>query len=155
MTQASTTPLPLAGIRVIDVATVIAAPYCAGILGEFGAEVLKVEHPVSGDLGRSATPAVTDPKGRQVGATFLRNNLGKQSIGIDLKSERGRELVLALAGKVDIFAENFSRRSPRPNGPRLRGGFRACTEHRVHVCERLWPGSTVPVLRLASAGFGR
>jgi crotonobetainyl-CoA:carnitine CoA-transferase CaiB-like acyl-CoA transferase len=41
--------LPLTGIRVIDVATVIAAPYCAGILGEFGAEVLKVEHPIGGD----------------------------------------------------------------------------------------------------------
>ena len=46
------TPLPLAGIRVIDVATVIAAPYAACILGEFGAEVLKVEHPIGGDVAR-------------------------------------------------------------------------------------------------------
>ena len=52
--------LPLTGIRVIDVATVIAAPYCAGILGEFGAEVLKVEHPVGGDVCRhfGTRPAV-------------------------------------------------------------------------------------------------
>jgi len=49
--------LPLAGIRVIDVATVIAAPYCATVLGEFGAEVLKVEHPLGGDvLRRFGTP---------------------------------------------------------------------------------------------------
>ena len=44
--------LPLSGIRVIDVATVIAGPYCAGILGEFGADVLKVEHPIGGDICR-------------------------------------------------------------------------------------------------------
>ena len=49
MTDRKKVELPLAGIRVIDVATVIAGPYCAGILGEFGAEVLKVEHPIGGD----------------------------------------------------------------------------------------------------------
>ena len=52
------TALPLAGIRVVDVATVIAAPYCAAILGEFGAEVIKVEHPVGGDpCRRFGTPS--------------------------------------------------------------------------------------------------
>ncbi|MBO9375039.1 MAG: CoA transferase, partial [Chloroflexus sp.] len=45
----TTTTLPLAGIRVIDAATVIAAPFCATLLGEFGADVLKVEHPIGGD----------------------------------------------------------------------------------------------------------
>ena len=48
-TEPAETPLPLAGIRVIDAATVIAAPYSACILGEFGAEVIKVENPVGGD----------------------------------------------------------------------------------------------------------
>ena len=52
MDPQSSNELPLTGIRVIDVATVIAAPYCASILGEFGAEVLKVEHPVGGDACR-------------------------------------------------------------------------------------------------------
>ena len=49
MTDDTRVRRPLEGIRVIDVATIIAAPYCASILGEFGAEVLKVEHPVGGD----------------------------------------------------------------------------------------------------------
>lgn len=82
-------------------------PYATQLLARLGAEVIKVEHPVTGDLGRSSTPAIHDPNGRQVGATFLRNNLGKRSIGIDLKSKAGQELVLQLAEKVDFFAENF------------------------------------------------
>ena len=98
---------PLSGIRVLALEQMQAMPYATQLLARLGADVLKVEHPISGDLGRSATPAISDPQGRQVGATFLRNNLGKKSIGIDLKSERGRELVLSLAGNVDIFAENF------------------------------------------------
>jgi formyl-CoA transferase len=52
-------------------------------------------------------PAMADPQGRRVGATFLRNNLNKRSVGIDLKDPRGRELVLRLAGEVDVVAENF------------------------------------------------
>ena len=77
------------------------------MLARLGAEVVKVEHPVHGESGRASTPAMLDPEGRKVGATYLRNNLNKRSLGIDLKSPEGRELFLALAGRFDVVAENF------------------------------------------------
>src|SRR5271169_976682 len=83
-----------------------ALPYATQLLARLGADVVKVEPP-SGDLGRGATPAMTDPEGRRVGATFLRNNLGKRSVCVNLKHPRGRELVLDMAPKFDVFAENF------------------------------------------------
>src|SRR5882672_10846951 len=84
-----------------------ALPYATQMLARLGAEVVKVEHPVHGESGRASTPAMLDPEGRKVGATYLRNNLNKQSLGIDLKSPEGRELFLALAGRFDVVAENF------------------------------------------------
>ena len=72
--------LPLDGIRVIDVATVIAAPYCASILGEFGAEVLKVEHPVGGDACRH----FGTPTSRGDTLTWLSEARNKKSVTIDL-----------------------------------------------------------------------
>ncbi len=84
-----------------------ALPYATQLLGRLGAEVVKIESPGTGDLGRSASPAMTDPDGRPVGATFLRNNLSKRSIVIDLKQPAGRDLVLRLAPRFDVVAENF------------------------------------------------
>ena len=98
---------PLDGIRILAVEQMQALPYATQMLARLGAEVVKVEHPASGESGRSSAPAIDDPKGRKVGVTFLRNNLNKKSLGIDIKSEKGRELVLKLASKFDIFAENF------------------------------------------------
>jgi formyl-CoA transferase len=54
---------------------------------------VKVEHPRDGESGAVRSPAMTDPDGRRAGATFLRNNLDKRSVGIDLKNPKGRELV--------------------------------------------------------------
>lgn len=98
---------PLDGIRILALEQMQALPYATQLLARLGAEVVKVEHPVHGDLGRGSQPAMKDPDGRNLGATFLRNNLNKRSIGIDLKSDAGRELVLSLAPKFDIVAENF------------------------------------------------
>ena len=66
-----------------------------------------VPHPVDGESGRGAQPAMTDPTGRPAGATFLRNNLNKRSVGIDLKHPEGRELFLGLCAGFDVVAENF------------------------------------------------
>ncbi len=84
-----------------------ALPYATQLLARLGAEVVKVEHPVHGESGRGAAPAMTDPQGRAVGSTFLRNNLGKRSVGIDLKAPEGRDLFLRLAANFDVVAENF------------------------------------------------
>lgn len=98
---------PLEGIRVLAAEQMQALPFATQLLARLGAEVIKVEHPTAGDSGRGALPAITDPQGRQVGATFLRNNLNKRSVGIDLKHPRGRELFIELAGRFDVVGENF------------------------------------------------
>ncbi len=98
---------PLDGIRVLAAEQMQALPFATQLLARLGAEVVKVEHPVDGESGRGALPAMTDPEGRLVGATFLRNNLNKRSVGLDLKSSEGRELFLELAGNFDVVAENF------------------------------------------------
>jgi crotonobetainyl-CoA:carnitine CoA-transferase CaiB-like acyl-CoA transferase len=98
---------PLDGVRILAAEQMQALPFATQLLGRLGAEVVKVEHPVGGESGRGALPAMTDPQGRQVGATFLRNNLSKRSVGIDLKHPRGRELFVELAGRFDVVAENF------------------------------------------------
>ncbi len=100
-------PKPLAGIRILALEQMQALPFGTQLLARLGAEVVKIESPGSGDLGRGSLPAMVDPQGRSVGATFLRNNLSKRSIAIDLKSEAGRQLVLDLAPHFDVVAENF------------------------------------------------
>ncbi|WP_106401662.1 CaiB/BaiF CoA transferase family protein [Actinocorallia populi] len=103
MTQGGTRPLD--GIRVLALEQMQALPYATQLLARLGAEVVKIEPP-AGDSGRGSLPAVTDPEGRRVGATFLRNNLGKSSVCVDLKNPRGRELVLEMAPRFDVIAEN-------------------------------------------------
>jgi crotonobetainyl-CoA:carnitine CoA-transferase CaiB-like acyl-CoA transferase len=98
---------PLDGIRVLAAEQMQALPYATQMLARLGAEVVKVEHPVHGESGRASTPSMLDPSGRAVGATYLRNNLGKRSAGIDLKTPEGRELFLALVPRFDVIAENF------------------------------------------------
>jgi len=97
---------PLDGVRILAIEQMQALPYATQLLARLGAEVVKVENPQGGDLGRGSQPAMTDPHGRTVGATFLRNNLNKRSVCIDLKSDAGRRLVLDLAPRFDVVAEN-------------------------------------------------
>jgi crotonobetainyl-CoA:carnitine CoA-transferase CaiB-like acyl-CoA transferase len=98
--------LPLEGIRVLALEQLQSMPVATQLLARFGAEVIKVEPIGRGDLGRGSLPAAVDPDGRRVGATFLRSNAGKRSICIDASTSWGRQLVLDLAKKVDVFAEN-------------------------------------------------
>ena len=97
---------PLDGVRVLALEQMQALPWCTQLLARLGADVVKVEHPKGGDSGRGSLPAMADPEGRLVGATFLRNNLNKRSITVNLKSDEGRQLVLDLAPRFDIVAEN-------------------------------------------------
>jgi crotonobetainyl-CoA:carnitine CoA-transferase CaiB-like acyl-CoA transferase len=98
--------LPLSGVRILALEQMQALPYATQLLAHLGADVVKVEPPGGGDSGRGALPAMTDPSGRGVGATFLRNNLGKRSVCVNLKDPRGRDLVLSLAKRFDVVAEN-------------------------------------------------
>jgi crotonobetainyl-CoA:carnitine CoA-transferase CaiB-like acyl-CoA transferase len=97
---------PLHGVSVLAIEQMQALPFATQLLGRLGADVVKIESPRGGDQGRSATPFMVDPAGRNVGATFLRNNLNKRSVCVDLKTPKGRELVLALAPHFDVVAEN-------------------------------------------------
>ena len=100
-------PRPLSGIRVLAAEQMAALPFATQLMARLGAEVVKVEHPVTGDSGRLSEPAIEDPDGLAVGATFLRNNLNKRSVAIDLKSAEGVELFCRLAPRFDVVCENF------------------------------------------------
>ena len=100
-------PPPLDGVRVLAIEQMQAMPFATQLLAHLGAEVVKVEHPRDGESGRAAAPSLRDVDGRSVGATYLRNNLSKRSIGIDLKHPDGVALVRRLAPRFDVLAENF------------------------------------------------
>ena len=98
---------PLADVRILAVEQMQAIPYATQLLAHLGADVVKIEDPVHGESGRASRPAVRDADGRDVGATYLRNNLGKRSLTLDIRSAEGRDLFLRLAPHFDVIAENF------------------------------------------------
>src|SRR3954462_6871105 len=97
---------PLEGLRVIDAGTRISAPFCAGLLGELGAEVIKVEQPGSGDFMREIGPFVdTDEGGYSL--FWAVEGRGRRSVTLDLRQERGQRLFRDLAATADVVCENF------------------------------------------------
>ena len=94
---------PLQGARVLDVTTSIAGPYCAQILAALGADVVKVERPDTGDDGRAWGPPFWDGEGTM----FLSANAGKRSLGLSLRDPRGRDALLRLAGRADVFLQSL------------------------------------------------
>jgi alpha-methylacyl-CoA racemase len=99
--------LPLADVRVLDLSRLLPGGFCSLLLADYGADVLKVEDTGAGDYVRWAPPFVegADPSARS--ALFLALNRNKRSIRIDLKSESGREVLLALARDHDVVLESF------------------------------------------------
>lgn len=95
---------PLDGIRVVDLSRILAGPYCTQFLGEMGADVIKVEPPEHGDDTRTWGPPFL-PGGEAV--YFQAANRNKRGIALDLKSERGRDLVRYLVDEADVVVENF------------------------------------------------
>jgi len=93
---------PLAGVRVLELGTMYAAPTAGRMLRDFGARVIKVEDPATGDYARHWTP---QKDGLSLG--FSRLNASKQSVGIDLREPDGRDLVRRLAATVDVVVESF------------------------------------------------
>jgi len=94
---------PLTGTRVLDVTTSIAGPYCAQILSAFGADVVKVERPDTGDDGRAWGP----PFWNGEGTMFLSANAGKRSLALSLRDPRGREALLRLVDTADVFLQSL------------------------------------------------
>jgi crotonobetainyl-CoA:carnitine CoA-transferase CaiB-like acyl-CoA transferase len=110
MTVESTRPPPLAGIRVLDLSRVLAGPWAGQLLGDLGADVVKVERPEVGDDTRSwGPPWLKDSQGRDTrdAAYFLCTNRNKRSIAIDIAAPEGQALVRELAAKADVLLENF------------------------------------------------
>jgi succinyl-CoA:(S)-malate CoA-transferase subunit A len=94
----------MAGIRVLDVGTFLAGPHAASILGEFGAEVLKIEHPIAGDpMRRFGTPT----NRHDATLAWLTEARNRKSVTIDLRQEEGVNVFLKLAAKSDVVIENF------------------------------------------------
>ncbi|HXY43484.1 MAG TPA: CaiB/BaiF CoA-transferase family protein [Acidimicrobiales bacterium] len=105
---------PLAGIRVIDVGTRISAPFCAGLLGELGADVIKVELPGEGDFMRTMGPFVQAGGGAQApevpevySLSWAVEGRGRRGVTCDLRHPEGKELFTRLVSTADVLCENF------------------------------------------------
>ena len=104
----STRALPLDGITVIDITRVVAGPYCAQMLADLGATVIKVEHPSDPDYVRSFPPRLHGADGRDAGSGyFAQYNRHKLGVSLDLKHAEGKRLLRELAAKADVLIENF------------------------------------------------
>lgn len=95
--------LPLAGIRVLDLSRVLAGPMCGMVFGDFGAEVIKVEHPTRGDDTRDSGLRV----GKTETAYFNSMNRNKRSVTLDLQKPEAVQIVLDLARQCDVVIQNF------------------------------------------------
>lgn len=93
---------PLEGIKVLDLTRVLAGPYCTMLLGDLGAEIIKVEVPVKGDDSRHFGPYQNGES-----AYFMSLNRNKMSMTLNLKTEKGKNLLRNLVKKVDVLVENF------------------------------------------------
>jgi crotonobetainyl-CoA:carnitine CoA-transferase CaiB-like acyl-CoA transferase len=97
---------PLAGVRVLDLGTRIAAPFCAGLLGEQGAEVIKIEQPGTGDFMREIGPFVETADGPH-SLFWAVEGRGRKSVTLDLRRSEGQDLFRRLAATADVVVENF------------------------------------------------
>lgn len=100
----------LAGLRVLDLTHYLAGPYATKLMAGFGAEVIKVERPTTGDRARGFGPFVKHEPNPETSIPFLFLNTGKQSITLNLKSEVGKDIFKRLARDADVVVENFSPR---------------------------------------------
>ena len=136
----------LAGLRVIDVSTILAGPLCCQILGDYGAEVIKIEHPERGDGMRGHGPAKDG-----VPLWWKEISRNKRTVGLSLSDPDGAEVFLRLVETADVLVENFRPGHPGALGPRPRGAARERNPGLVIVRVTGF-GQTGPYA--ARAGFG-
>ncbi|MGH6859538.1 MAG: CaiB/BaiF CoA transferase family protein [Phyllobacterium sp.] len=97
---------PLEGIRILDMTSVLMGPYATAILGDMGADIIKIE-PAGGDILRNAGAT----RGGSMGGIFLHSNIGKRSVVLDLKKDGGREALLRIAGTCDVLFYNIRQKA--------------------------------------------
>ena len=100
-------PMPLEGIRVIDWTIWQQGPVCTAMLGDLGAEMIKIEDRVGGDPGRGIVKISGVDIEDRPNFYFEANNRNKQGMTLDLKHPEAREIVYKLAAKSDVFVQNF------------------------------------------------
>ena len=96
---------PLAGIKVVDMTEALAGPYCAMLLGDLGADVIKVERPGDGDQARGWGPPFLEGES----AYFLSVNRNKRSVALDIKQPQDLAVLQTLIGRADVFLTNNPR----------------------------------------------
>ena len=101
------------GVRVVEVATHVFVPSAAAVLSDFGAHVIKIEHPVTGDPYRHLHTATLGVDGRPVNVKIEHANRGKRSVGLDIKHPDGHALLLRLIERADVFVTNLRPRALR------------------------------------------
>lgn len=97
----------LSGIRVLDMSRILAGPFCTMLLGDFGADVIKIERPVVGDDTRHWGPPYAGTPADLMSAYYLSVNRNKRSVTLNLKSAQGQAIIRELATTADIIVENF------------------------------------------------
>jgi crotonobetainyl-CoA:carnitine CoA-transferase CaiB-like acyl-CoA transferase len=103
-----TADAPLKGLKVLELARILAGPWIGQTLADLGAEVIKIESPEGDDTRRWGPPWIS-ARGEEAAAYFHACNRGKRSVVLDLKTEEGREAARRLAGEADVLIENFKR----------------------------------------------
>ncbi len=98
-------PLPLAGLRILDLSRVLSGPYCTMLLADMGADVVKIEVPGEGDLTRGKGDPESEARGGQ--PVFFDLNRNKKSLTLNLKSESGKEIFKRLVASADVVVENY------------------------------------------------
>src|SRR5512137_813578 len=94
---------PLQGIRILDLSRLLPGPYCTMLLADLGAEVIKIETPGLGDYMRMIPPFIEDKAtGESIGAAYLMVNRNKQSVALNFRNARGKELFFKLVRNVDV-----------------------------------------------------
>ncbi|QOD04452.1 CaiB/BaiF CoA-transferase family protein [Pseudarthrobacter sp. BIM B-2242] len=101
--EPTATPLPLDGIKIVDFTQVFMGPSCTQMLGDYGADIIKVERPGAGDISRNSFP----DKDGQDNPIFLSINRNKRSVSIDTRTEEGRNVLHAIMADADVVVSNF------------------------------------------------
>jgi len=139
---------PLAGVRVVELAVAVAGPAAAGCLCDWGADVVKVEHPGDKErLAYAALPGVDKHRVDQVSPVFVLDSRGKRSVALDLKEPSGRRALEALLAHADVFVSNLREAALKRLGldcAALRGRFPRLVIGRVTGYGRYGPDTSLP-----------